>query len=803
MIRRAFDSLRTLVVLLVLAAVTPALILIFYTASDQRRAAEEHVQAEALRFARIASAQQQRFIEGARQLLVALAKLPEVRHAQGDACTSAFADLLSAFPFYANLGVIDAEGMIVCSALPFNRPLSAAHRTYFQRALATREFAVGDYQIGSITKRATINFGYPVLNARGGVHAVVFAAMDLAWLNHLAAEANMPVGSALTVIDRQGAVLVRYPETDGWVGRQIGDQGFLHTVLAQGEGVTTAREPDGVEHLVAFTPLSEVPEAGYAYVSIGIPRKAAFADADQTLRRNLVGLGLVWVLALAAAWAGCDVFLLRRVNAIVAATRRLSAGDLGARTGLPSSDSELGQLARAFDEMATSLQRQTAAVAHQATHDLLTQLPNRALLHDHLEQAIKLAQREQTSVALLLLDINLFKEINDTLSHRNGDLLLQQLGPRLRRVLRESDLIARLGGDEFAVLLPDADIEQAVVVAQKVLDVFQEPFPLGEATVTVGAGIGIAIYPLHGDSADQIMQRADVAMYVAKEAGNEYFVYAAERDHYDPDRLTLISDLRRAIDNNQLFLQYQPKIDINAGRTIGVEALLRWRHPDRGLIPPDTFIVLAEHAGLIKPLTLWVLTAALRQCRTWQEAGLPIPVAVNLSARSLQDPGLVDQVAAILHHADVAPECLELEITESVVMADPERALEILTRLHAMGVRMSVDDFGTGHSSLTYLRKLPIQSIKIDRSFVGPMVRNPDDAVIVRSIIELAHTLGFKVVAEGVETQETWGHLARLGCNEAQGYYMSRPLAADALTTWLAESPWPVGRPTSDVQARP
>ncbi len=799
MIRRAFPNLRTLVVLLVLAAVTPALVLILYTASEQRRTASAQVQAEALRVARIASAQQQRFIEGARQLLVALAKRPDVRRAQGDTCASEFSDLLKAYPFYANLGVIDADGMIFCSALPFTRPVSAAHRAYFQRAVAARGFAVGDYQIGSITKKATVNFGYPVLDTGGAVQAVVFAALDLAWLNHLAADAKMPAGSALTVIDRQGTVLVRYPETEDWVGRQAADEGFLQTVLTQGEGVTTNRGPDGVERLVAFTPLSEVPQAGYAYVSIGIPTAAAFAHADRTLTRNLLGLGLVCALALAAAWVGCDVFLLRRVNALVGATRRLSAGDLGTRIGLPSDDSELGQLAKAFDEMATSLQQQTAAVAHQATHDLLTQLPNRALLHDHLEQAIKLAQREQTSVALLLLDINLFKEINDTLSHRNGDLLLQQVGPRIRRVLRESDLIARLGGDEFAVLLPGTDAERAAVAAQKVLDVFQEPFALGEATVTVGTGIGVAVFPVHGDSADQIMQRADVAMYVAKEAGNEYFVYSAERDHYDPGRLTLMSDLRRAIDNQQLFLQYQPKVDINAGRTVGVEALLRWRHPERGLIPPDSFISLAEHAGLIKPLTLWVLTAALRQCRAWQDAGLPLPVAVNLSARSLQDPGLVDQVAAILHHADVSPQSLELEITESVIMADPERGLDILTRLNGMGVRLSVDDFGTGHSSLTYLRKLPVQSIKIDRSFVGPMVKSPDDAVIVRSIIELAHTLGFKVVAEGVETQETWDHLAQLGCNEAQGYYMSRPLAAEALSTWLAEAAWPVGQATSDV----
>ncbi len=799
MARWSFHSLRTLLVLLVLLAVTPALVLILYTASEQRRVAAAHVQDEALRLARIASSQQQRFIEGARQLLIALAKRPDVRHARAGACTTAFADLLSSYPFYANLGAIGADGTIFCSALPFTRPLSAAHRSYFQRAVATRTFAVGDYQIGSITKKATVNFGYPVLDASGTVQGIVFAALDLAWLNHLAADARLPAGSTLTVIDRHGTILVRYPDAEGWVGRAASEAGILQTVLARGEGVTETRGPDGVERLVAFTPLSEVPAAGYAYVSIGIPSKTAFANANRTLGRNLAGLGLVGALALVAAWVGGDVFLLRRVTALVKATQRLSVGDLGARTGLPSDKSELGQLARAFDDMATSLQRQTDSMAHHATHDLLTQLPNRRLLRDHLEQAIRVAQREHARVALLLLDINRFKEINNTLSHRNGDLLLRQVGPRLRRMLRESDLIAHLGGDEFAVLLPDADGHGATLVAQKVLDAFEEPFVLEEVTVAVGAGIGIAVYPDHGDGADLLMQRADVAMYVAKEAGNEYFVYASDRDHYHPDRLALMGALRRAIDDNQLFLLYQPQVCVKTGRVVGVEALVRWRHPERGVIPPDQFILLAEHAGLIKPLTLWVLTAALRQCRGWHDRGIAISVAVNLSARSLQDAGLPDQVAAILHHAGAAPGSLELEITESVIMADPARALEILTRLNAMGVRLSIDDFGTGYSSLSYLKKLPVESIKIDKSFVISMVTDQDDAVIVRSTIDLAHTLGLKVVAEGVEQRETWDRLAALGCDSAQGYYLSRPQPADDLTPRLTDSPWGVLRASADA----
>lgn len=792
--RRALRSLRTLLVLLILAAVTPALIVILRAASEQRSTAAALVQDDALRIARIAASQQQRLIEGARQLLIALAKRPDVRRGDTDSCTAAFTDLLPNYPFYANLGAIRTDGTIFCSALPIDRPVNAAHRAYFQRALATREFAVGDYQVGIITRKPTVNFGYPILDAAGAASGVVFAALDLTWLNRLAADAKLPEGSQLTVIDRQGTILVHHPDPEGTLGQAIADPQVFQALLMHREGVAEGRGIDGVERLIAFTPLSEAPPAGYAYVTVGIPSDVAYAQVHRQLGRNLAGLGLVVVLALAAAWAGVEWLLLRRVNALVTATRRLSAGDLGARSGLPSDDSELGQLAKAFDEMATSLQRQTAAVAHQATHDLLTHLPNRTLLNGHLEQAIRVARREGTSVALLLLDINLFKEINDTLSHRNGDLLLQEVGPRLRRVLRESDLVARLGGDEFAVLLPGTDSAQAAVVAQKILDVFQEPFALGEFSVMVGAGIGIAVYPVHGESADQIMQRADVAMYVAKEAGNEYFVYSADHDHYHPDRLALISALRRAIDHDQLFLEYQPKVNITTGRTVGVEALLRWRHPDRGLIPPDEFIMLAEHAGLIKPLTLWVLTTALRQSRAWHEADIFVPVAVNLSARSLQDAGLVEQISAILRHADVAAHSLELEITESVIMADPERALEILTRLNAEGVHLSIDDFGTGYSSLTYLKRLPVRTIKIDRSFVGHLDSDPDDGIIVRSIIELAHALRLKVVAEGVETRETWDRLAAMGCDEAQGYYVSRPLSHENLARWLTESPWTLAR---------
>jgi diguanylate cyclase (GGDEF)-like protein/PAS domain S-box-containing protein len=427
-----------------------------------------------------------------------------------------------------------------------------------------------------------------------------------------------------------------------------------------------------------------------------------------------------------------------------------------------------------------------------AYYDPLTTLPNRVLLHDRLTRAIQTGQHQHKPVAFLLMDLDRFKDINNTLGHHHGDLLLQQMGPRLQGLLRQFDMVARLGGDEFAILLPGTDAEGAVLVVNKLQHALAAPFVIDGLTITVEASIGIAVSPDHGETADLLIQRANVAMYHAKQTGGGHTVYSPEHDHYNPRRLALMTELRYAIEHDELVLYYQPKIDLKTGRVIGVEALVRWRHPNRGLIAPDEFIPLAERTGLIKPLTLWVLTAALHQSRTWQRAGLRLSVAVNLSARNLQDPELPDQIAEMLTRSGTPPNQLELEITESTIMADPPRALEVLTRLHHMRIPLAIDDFGTGYSSLGYLRKLPVSAIKIDKSFVKNMVADDGDAVIVRSTIELAHNLGLLVVAEGVETQYIWDRLASLGCDAAQGYYMSAPIPAAALSRWFHESSWQV-----------
>ena len=435
-----------------------------------------------------------------------------------------------------------------------------------------------------------------------------------------------------------------------------------------------------------------------------------------------------------------------------------------------------------------TLRRQAEVNEHQALHDALTDLPNRTLFHDRVHQALASARREHVAAAVMIMDLDRFKEVNDTLGHASGDELLKQVGLRLRESLRESDTVARLGGDEFGVLLPKVvDAEAAVAVARKLRTTLEEPFTLHGLALRMEASIGIALFPDHGPDVQSLLQRADVAMYVAKEHPSGCEVYARERDEYSPDRLTLLTELRRAIDRGQLFLHYQPKADLRTGDIQGVEALVRWQHPERGMIPPDEFIPPAQKTGVITPLTMFVLDEALRQCRTWALQGMELCVAVNLSTRNLLDVHLPDTVGELLARWEVPARLLELEITESTILADPVRAMEILSRLDEMGIRLAIDDFGTGYSSLAYLKRLPVDELKIDKSFILGMEESENDAVIVRSTIDLGRNLGLRVVAEGVETAKAWNRLLSLGCDIAQGYYLSRPVPADQLSEWLRE----------------
>jgi diguanylate cyclase (GGDEF)-like protein len=432
------------------------------------------------------------------------------------------------------------------------------------------------------------------------------------------------------------------------------------------------------------------------------------------------------------------------------------------------------------------VRRQMEEIEYRALYDALTGLPNRTLFRDRIEQAIATAG-EDGSVAVMLLDVDRFREINDALGHELGDLLLQELGERLRDQLREGELLARLGGDEFGILFPSVTWEAAAESAARVHAALEDPFPLRGLPLEIAASVGVAAYPEHGGDVDTLLQRADVAMYMAKDGHVRTAVYDPEQDTNDAVRLVLAGELRRAIEAGELLVYFQPKADLASGEIVGAEALVRWQHPERGFIPPNDFIPIAERTGLIKPLTRYVLAEALRQCQVWNAAGLELHVAVNLTIPDLLDLEVPDRIAALLAETGVRPEQLELEITETTILADPFHVRQVLTSLHEMGLRIAIDDFGTGYSSLAYLKRLPVQAIKIDRSFVMGMCEDASDATIVRSTIDLAHNLGLEVVAEGVETEEVWDALRALDCSLAQGYLIGRPAPASELVELLTQ----------------
>ncbi len=419
---------------------------------------------------------------------------------------------------------------------------------------------------------------------------------------------------------------------------------------------------------------------------------------------------------------------------------------------------------------------------HLSLHDPLTGLPNRL----HFQQRLERRLLTDGSAAVLLMDVDRFKEVNDTLGHDVGDRLLREVGRRLRQVERGETVVARLGGDEFAVLLGGDDVHIEGMVARITRDIAR-PFDLGEVTLDVMASIGIASTPRDGSSAALLLRRAEVAMYDAKHGSTGVARYDPNRDPYSSRRLSLIGDLARAVEESTLELHYQPQADPGTGQVTGVEALLRWHHPLWGNVPPDEFIPLAEHTGLIKPLTRFVIETAVRQCVAWRDAGTPVLMAVNVSMRNLLEPELADVVARLLVQAGLPAALLKLEVTESAIVSDPERAVLALERLVDLGLHVSVDDFGTGYSSLTRLRSLPVQEVKIDRSFVRHLSERADDRAIVRAVIGLGHDLGLRVVAEGVEDEASWRLLQDMECDLVQGYFLARPMAAEAMTGWLSE----------------
>ena len=453
--------------------------------------------------------------------------------------------------------------------------------------------------------------------------------------------------------------------------------------------------------------------------------------------------------------------------------------------------------------MTRRLSCQTAQYQHLALHDALTGLPNRSLFSDRVASAVAADRRSGGGAAVVLLDLDRFKEVNDTLGHHNGDVLLTRLAERLCGSVREIDTVARLGGDEFGLVLPGISAaDQAEGPLARVKAAIEAEVELAGLPLSVEASMGVVFIPQDGQNADLLLQRADVAMYVAKRAHAGTVSYDPAQNDYNAERLALVAELRRGLDRDELVLHYQPQVRQPSGDVHTVEALVRWQHPTRGLLPPDVFVPVAEHTGLIDPLTCWVLDTALAQVTAWKEAGLDLVVAVNISARSLQRTDFPQLVLDALARAGCAADRLLLEVTETALVTDAARAADVLGRLHTAGLRLSLDDFGQGYTSLGQLRHLPLSELKIDKTFVLSMLANSSDAAIVRSVVELGHNLGMNVVAEGVETSEALASLRDLGCDITQGFLFSRPLPVDKLASWLAAHAATLDRAAPAVGAR-
>jgi diguanylate cyclase (GGDEF)-like protein len=498
--------------------------------------------------------------------------------------------------------------------------------------------------------------------------------------------------------------------------------------------------------------------------------------------------GALWLArALARRWTA-------PLQTLVQAADRIALGDYDTPVPQPQTRDELAQVALAFDRMRARVAEKRAEVLRLAYTDELTDLPSRAHFRDAVAEAIEAARHQmcpKVGVAVLMLDLDRFKHVNDVLGYSFGDLLLQQVAWRLsQQVLRSKDMVARLGGDEFAVLLREGDASLAKTVALRITQAFEQPLHLTDPhtgdvhTVDMHAGIGMACWPAHADTTEVLISHAEVAMYAAKRRKLGPTMYDPSFDASSKLTLSMLSELRHAIDHHELRLFLQPKLSLDTSQVVGAETLVRWEHPQRGLLLPIQFIPFAEQTGFIRHLTQWVFEEAARHWKRLHASGASLPLSVNLSTRDLLDPELPQKFDALLLSQQVPAEGFCLEITESAIMDDPQRALLTLERLSAQGFKLSIDDFGTGYSSLAYLKKLPVDELKIDKSFVMGMEGSDDDTQIVRSTIDLAHNLGLSVVAEGVENARVWELLRDMRCDQAQGYYMGKPMPADEFERW-------------------
>ncbi len=976
------SSLRFALLCLVALAIVPAFILLGYTAFELHYRAGQEALRDARQLSQSLAREQDRIFREARELSLVLSSVPVVADPVNQrSCNQFLADVHKTMPRYGNIGIASPKGDIYCSAVPLDKPINVADRAYFQRAVESRQFAVGDYLLGRVTGRPSITVSFPLLNDNGSVRGVIFAAVDLAWLKEALLYAELPAESSVRIIDYAGTVLANYP-TGEPPGTQLGDTQLKEAIRTFSErpGSDARRIPVSwtkANQAYAVAPIAN--EAQYpAFVWTELSRTPVVAEIERKFIQYLLWVGVATILVFSITWIFSNVLVINTIQAVAVAARRFAAGDLSARTGLKRAPAEIAGLADTFDRMAEEVEsrenqiveisselartnrilrtlsgsnrtllravdeqallndmcnvavnsggfraawvgyrqddekksvkpmafagleqeffealdvswddnargssvcgrairsgeivvadrvlaepgnepwwdimnhlgiqsaialplivngntigimtiyaaeqnvftgkdlalldelaadlsfgietirsraeheRTEASLQHLALHDPGTGLPNQVMLRQWLHESLQVARDARFPVALLAINLPRMRELGDILGRHSINQCVARIAKAVQEAAGADALVAREGRFTLAVTLRQTDITRATRLAERLAHAVRQPFELGTCSMEVEARIGIAVFPGHAADPETLIGRASLAAQHALNISQPYAVLDANPEEAALKRLTMLGELRNAIDNNELVIHYQPKIDAATQRTVGAEALVRWKHPVRGMVPPGDFISVAEQSGLIVPLTHRILSMVCEQLYTWRNGhGIAIPVAVNLSAQNLHDTGLSKHIEGLISTWGLDRKLLQVEITESTLMRDPAEALKVLTGFSSSGILLFIDDFGTGYSSLAYLASLPVHAVKIDRGFVNNMTKDTQHRAIVHSILSLAGSLDLKVVAEGVETQEQADMLRELSCDELQGYLFSRPLPPEQFIEWTLKN---------------
>ena len=784
-------SLHTYLYLLALAILLPAVLLTAWNGYSQYRQAEEAAEREVYNLANIGAETTALFLSDAKKLLKGLSTRIQSRPTRENGCDPIFEEFRTLFPQFSNLSQSTPDGYIVCSSMPQpgNAKTFVGDAEWFKQVYKQEKFIVGPAYKGPVTGRMVVVLAYPIVNEEGKMTGALQLPIDLVNYELIPGASKLPETISVSIFDSSGVIIARSQAPEKFIGKNLRGLESVEQAITMKDGTAKSVSSEGVERIFGFRPISGTDWIIVAGIATSEALKGSRATAKNNAILGTVGLGLA---------LGIAFFISKQISKPITGLHdtaaRIALGEYE-RRAYAHGPKELLDVATQFNAMLDAIDqaRKTQAaregeIYRLAFYDVLTGLPNRRLLVQEIDALCKTFSDADRIGAILYIDLDHFKDINDAYGHQAGDRFLKAVAHRLSSLLGKDDMVARIGGDEFVYVAASLASNQedaataALKLGSRIQQKLEQPFNDEGYRTTSSASVGITLFPKIGDTSEILLHEADIAMYQVKEGGRNHFVlFESAMRQQITERLAMEADLQNAVTNGDLALHVQPQVN-HAGQVTGAEALLRWHHPERGMIPPDTFIPLAERSSLIIQIGRWVLHEGCKAQVAAQATYPGVPMSVNVSPRQFHHPGFVDDVREAIAGTNANPTLLILEVTEGVLIEDTEHTIQRMNELAEMGIRFSIDDFGTGYSSLSYLKRLPLYELKIDRSFIKDTPVDPSDTAIVTSIVGVAKHLHLHVVAEGVETQAQVDFLETIGCEAMQGYLFSRPMP---LSSWL------------------